>query len=96
MEKRIRQELFDLGIHSNMRGYMYIIEAVKAYEFNVRLEDIYKDIAQKHNTTKSAIERTIRYAIDSADKNKPVWKKYSSYRNKAFISTLYYSISEDD
>lgn len=31
MEARIREEMFNLGILSNKRGYIYIIEAVKRF-----------------------------------------------------------------
>lgn len=38
MEVRIREEMFNLGILSNKRGYIYIIEAVKQFDSSITME----------------------------------------------------------
>ena len=43
MEARIREEMFNLGILSNKRGYIYIIEAVKRFgNFKMCIRDRFK------------------------------------------------------
>lgn len=47
MEARIREEMFNLGILSNKRGYIYIIEAVKRFGNFTSMENIYNSIARQ-------------------------------------------------
>lgn len=57
-----------LGVPSNMKGYLYIKEAINImYHTNNNMvfnRDIYPLIADKYNTTISNVERSIRHAIE--------------------------------
>lgn len=66
MEVRIREEMFNLGILSNKRGYIYIIEAVKQFDSSITMEKIYSNIANAVGKSRCAVERSIRTAIKSA------------------------------
>jgi len=60
--------LHDLGIGSNMKGFKYILEAVKIMrEVDIKYitKDLYPRLAIKFNTNVYNIERSIRHAIET-------------------------------
>lgn len=68
----IRHTLIDIGVSPRLEGYNYIFSGIKLYvkcPFNKRLritQDIYPEIAKEHSTTPQAVERSMRYAINTA------------------------------
>ncbi len=44
-----------------------MIEAIDLYAPEISLNDIYSDIAAKHNTTANAVARCISLCVDAAD-----------------------------
>lgn len=96
METRIRKELLDLGILSNKRGYVYIIEAVKRFGNFTSMENIYNSIAKATNRSPASIERSIRTAIKSADHDLSAWKNYDCLTARGVITTMYYRCKEND
>ena len=77
MEARIREEMFNLGILSNKRGYIYIIEAVKRFNSSITMEEIYNSIASTVGKSRCAVERSIRTAIKSAKMDAGDLKDYA-------------------
>ena len=94
METRIRKELLDLGILSNKRGYVYIIEAVKRFGNFTSMENIYNSIAKATNRSPASIEGSIRTAIKSADHDLSAWKNYDCLTTRGVITTMYYRCKE--
>lgn len=94
-------------IYPNVKGYKYIVEAVKMIQdsgdFLQITKKIYPEIAKKHNTTKSKVERTIRHAILVAEQKNYVDKypwghlSFRHYTNGEFIALLAeYTEANDD
>lgn len=95
MEARIREEMFNLGILSNRKGYIYIIEAVKQFNSSITMEEIYNNIASTVGKSRCAVEGSIRTAIKSADHNLSAWKNYDCLTTRGFIATMYYRCKEN-
>lgn len=96
MEQRIRQELFDLGILSNKKGYMYIIEAVKQFNYSITMKEIFGKIAESTGKTRSTIEFSIRNAIKTARHELPAWGNYDYQTVRGFIATMYDRTREEN
>lgn len=94
MEARIREEMFNLGILSNKRGYIYIIEAVKRFNSSITMEEIYNNIASTVGKSRCAVEGSIRTAIKSANHDLSAWKNYDCLTTRGFIATMYYRCKE--
>ena len=94
MEARIRKELFDLGILSNKKGYVYIIEAVKCFDEFASMKSICNRVAKVADKTPVCIERVIKSAIKSANHDLSAWKNYDCLTVKGFITTMYYRCKE--
>lgn len=94
MEARIREEMFNLGILSNKRGYVYIIEAVKRFNSSITMKEIYSSIASTVGKSRCAVESSIRTAIKSADHDLSAWKNYGCLTTREFITTMYYRCKE--
>lgn len=94
MERRIRKELFNLGIFSNMKGYRYIIEAVKQFSCSVTMKEILERIAESNGKSKNNVESAIRSAIKTGKHELPAWENYDCQTVKDFIATMYYRTKE--
>lgn len=94
MEERIREEMLNLGILSNKRGYIYIIEAVKQFNSSITMEEIYNNIASAVGKSRCAVERSIRTAIKTADHDLSAWKNYDCLTTRGFIAAMYYRCKE--
>ena len=69
VRKIIAMYMRDLGMPCHIRGYHYVIDAISWCVFtpeiiNMVTKGLYPDIAKKHNTTPSRVERAIRHAIE--------------------------------
>lgn len=94
MEARIREEMFNLGILSNKRGYIYIIEVVKRFGNFTSMENVYNSIAKAMNRSPASIEGSIRTAIKTADHDLSAWKNYDCLTARGVIATMYYRCKE--
>ena len=94
MEAKIREEMFNLGILSNKKGYIYIIEAVKRFNSSITMEEIYNNIASTVGKSRRAVEGSIRTAIKSANHDLSAWKNYDCLTTREFIATMYYRCKE--
>ncbi|WP_026575440.1 sporulation transcription factor Spo0A [Bacillus sp. UNC438CL73TsuS30] len=69
IEIRISEVLHKLGIPANLKGYMFLREAIKMVYSNLEslsgvTKIIYPSIAKKFHTTSSRVERAIRHSIE--------------------------------
>lgn len=67
----ISDKLDEIGIPARLKGYRYMITAIKEVIYNENaLEGItkilYPDVAKKHNSTPQRVEKAIRHAIEVA------------------------------
>ncbi|HBF3867808.1 sporulation transcription factor Spo0A [Clostridioides difficile] len=71
IETEITNIIHEIGVPAHIKGYLYLIEAIKMVIDNVELlgavtKELYPSIAKKFNTTPSRVERAIRHAIEVA------------------------------
>jgi two-component system response regulator (stage 0 sporulation protein A) len=101
LEMAITEMLRFFGIPAHIKGYRYIREAVimavnDPNTVDLITKHIYPDIAKKHGTTPSKVERAMRHALEIAWKrglNSPLTDRIfpsndSKPKNNEFISAL--------
>ncbi len=67
MRKEISEWLISKGFVPNLKGFIYICEAVENYDNGISLiKELYPKIAQKFDVTPSRVERNIRHSIERA------------------------------
>ena len=67
----ISKKLNEIGVPARLKGYRYLITAIKRVLENDEALDavtkiLYPDIAKKHNSTAQRVEKAIRHAIEVA------------------------------
>lgn len=77
LDHTIYRRLFDLGIHTNLGGFVVLKDAIlhvsekffkgKPY---VKFTALYSDLSKKYHIGKSAAERNMRHAIEKAEENR--------------------------
>lgn len=73
-DKELRKFLLRIGISSNIQGYHYILDAINfisKQKIHTNITTVYEFICKKHETTPSAVERSIRHAIQQSYKKIP-------------------------
>lgn len=71
LEAKITNIIHEVGIPANIKGYIYLREAITMVFGNMELlsavtKEIYPRVATEFNTTPSRVERAIRHAIEVA------------------------------
>lgn len=71
LDQKISDFLHELGVPANIRGYLYLREAISMVTEEIQLlsgitKILYPMIAEQHETTPSRVERAIRHAIEVA------------------------------
>ena len=71
LDSNITSIIHEVGVPAHIKGYMYLREAISMVYHDIELlgsitKVLYPDIAKKHNTTASRVERAIRHAIEVA------------------------------
>ncbi len=89
LDGKISNLLRELKIQPNLKGYLFLREAIKLVYSDFNLLNritcrLYPKIAQKFNTTPSKVERAIRFAIETS------WGQH----NKHFIYATNFSDSK--
>ena len=101
-ENSIKKMLLELKVCENLKGYIFLIEAIYMYTQQVegsrcRISSIYAKIANKHKSRQKLVEIAIQYAIENARDycSTEILKKYlgnidlsKTIKNKIFISCL--------
>lgn len=88
LEDVIHEALRDIGMPCHIKGYEYSASAIAAiYEdhelIHCIVKGLYTEVAKKHNSTISRVERSIRHGIECA------WDRYGTeLREKRFCSTM--------
>lgn len=81
MQEQTEREL-NKYLDGGTKGYTYLVEAVESYDAgSTALRDIYKTIAAKHNTTPSAVARTVDFAVNGIEADR-------HFTPKAFIAYI--------
>lgn len=70
-EKEIRALLLEIGVRDNLKGYDYIIEAIRlvlkdSSVLDAIIKELYPQIANKFGATPPRVERGIRHSIETA------------------------------
>lgn len=84
LESKVTNIIHEVGVPAHIKGYQYlrdgIIMAVEDIEvINQITKQLYPDLAKKHHTTASRVERAIRHAIEVA------WRKRSIRNSRKYI-----------
>lgn len=71
LDQKISDFLHELGVPANIRGYIYLREAISMVTEEIQLlsgitKILYPMIGEQHDTTSSRVERAIRHAIEVA------------------------------
>ena len=71
LDQRISDFLHELGVPANIRGYIFLREAIAMVTEEIQLLNgitkiLYPMIAERNETTSSRVERAIRHAIEVA------------------------------
>jgi len=87
-----------VGIPPHIKGYRYIATAINIWEDGMSMtKDLYPEVAKRHDTTPSRVERAIRHAIELVfDRNfdfvQSIGNAVSPFKgkptNSEFITTL--------
>lgn len=113
LKKRERQAVSDillqLGMDPSLRGFGYIVTSVEILLQNPEaihsiMDTLYPDVAKKHNTTGSRVERSIRHALDQIWRiensetfkillNVDIEKQDKPLKNSRFLALMYMAMS---
>ena len=83
---KLRKILIKISISSNIQGFHYILAAIdilKNENKYMKMTTLYEKISNKYRNTPSAIERSIRYAINRA------------YHKNNILKNIYTSIPDN-
>ena len=97
IKKETKKLLNEVGISPHLRGYKYIIEAVQMLykDEKIAMGVICYTLAIKDDTTRSTIERCIKYAIKEAYSYiADYFKAKHNITSKAFLHMLLEEIKE--
>lgn len=92
MEDKIKQDLLNLGFNIDSIGVVYWVDAIRYIQKNPLcwdVFDIYDYLAKKYNIKNTAVERSLRTAINPAKKN--IQEKYNYYgkiKNQTFLNLI--------
>lgn len=91
---KIEDALLAMGIPANIKGFIYIAEAIQIMDANPNVKitkDIYFAIAKKDKNTSAGVERAIRHAFGvarSKKDNSEIVEQYIGFINCANFSSL--------
>ena len=71
LEDIAKEMLLDIGVPAHIKGYQYLTEAIaivaKAEEIlDVKIKDVYRQVAKTYITTSFRVDRAVRHAIEIA------------------------------
>lgn len=93
IEKEVIKVLKEIDVCPDWLGFKYIITAIKLMinnkNDNFKIGEIYKDVAKKHRTTYSKVERNIRYTKENIKIN---LNQYFETKHKVTNSSFLYFI----
>ena len=77
LDRELRRIMVKLGIFPNLKGYDYLMSAIRiAMRDSTVIKNmtgrLYPTIAKEYDTTKGAVERGIRHAIDVATRRERI------------------------
>lgn len=68
-EQKVAKLLQGFGIPTNIKGYLYLKEAIPAWKRNPNqkfVSELYSNVAEKFGTTATRVEHAIRHALEVA------------------------------
>ena len=105
LEQRFKELLIDMGIDSSVSGFRYIVYAVQLIHESLKKDqiprtvDVYKVVASKFGSTKSRVERAIRYVQESLPSDSLGRYKVDPTNNSRMLHSLevkYSRMEEED
>lgn len=104
IKDRAKEILIKMGMPVSVLGFKYIPDVMEYFEAgyeNAKITALYVDIAKKHNSSGSRVERAIRHAFEGVVENGPrdLVKKYLSYENATnsnLLKLLYYRLKQEE
>lgn len=106
MRSDIIDILLAVGIPANVKGFTYIRDAMELFDTDPyyssgKICSLYADIAKKHRTSPSNVERAIRHAFETATSkgNREMVKHYLDLvntQNSNLLRTLYLRLKQEE
>lgn len=103
---KVEDVLSSIGIPANVKGFIYIPDAMEVYEKNgcdiSVTKWLYPEIAKKNKTSPSKVERAIRHAFDIAKSTKGDHENFEKYigftntTNSSALISLYKHIQREN
>lgn len=97
--------LLKLGMPAGLKGIIYICDAMELFDKDPYYNDgkicsLYNEIAKKHNTTVSGVERAIRHAFEKAldngdEENISYYLDETNTTNSNLLHTLHFRIQQE-
>ena len=93
MEKKLKKIFKDLQIDIRFNGYKIWFELVKLAKEQeselIHMENLYKELAKRTNSTRNRIERNARYIIEKYELEiQDYFEYYNKITSKAFLALL--------
>lgn len=105
IQKKAINALILMGAPMKTNGTKYIVEAMRIFDESTEWTSVntlflYEEIAKKHNTTASGVERSIRYIFSklSSEENNEYMDKYigkNSRGNTNRLAILYIRLKQE-
>ncbi len=96
--------LLKIGIPAGVKGMTYICDAMELFDTDPyypdgKISSLYADIARKHDTTSSRVERAIRHAFETAltKGNQEMLEQYldvANTQNSNLLKSLYFRMRQ--
>lgn len=91
-EQEVVKILHELGIKEHLKGYKYLVDSILLFQDNIKIGDVYRDLAIKYKSNEFNIERSIRYIIYTSFNYKmTLFLEIDKYKlsNKEFIFNIW-------
>lgn len=98
--------LLRMGMPAGVKGTTYICDAMALFQSdpyytNGKISSLYADIAKKHETTASSVERAIRHAFETTliKGDSEILEKYldvSNAQNSNLLKSLYFRLRHEE
>lgn len=104
IKEKTKDVLIKMGMPVSIRGFKYIPDFMELFDAgyeDAKITGLYADVAKKHNTTGSRVERSIRHAFEGvvAKGSRELVERYLSFdntTNSALLKLLYYRLKQEE
>lgn len=106
MRDRAMDVLLRIGMPAGLKGMVYICDALELFDTDPYYEDgkisvLYSEIAKRHESTPSGVERSIRHAFETAltKGDRELLERYldtANTQNSNLMKSLYFRLRQEE